>query len=115
MPTAENDKYPQNDGARDLAVATEVMSVPTLRSQLFRKYATLFVLAVGIALLTSGMVEVWSSYRDHTAWLISIQQAQAEAAAAKIGQFIEQIEATQPRRGKESSDQLFPDALGANC
>ena len=39
------------------------------------------------------MVEVWSSYRDHTAWLIRIQQAQAEAAAAKIGQFIEQIEA----------------------
>ncbi len=93
MPTAENDKFPQSDGARDLAVATESVSVRTLRSQLFRKYATLFVLAVGIALLTSGMVEVWSSYRDHTAWLIRIQQAQAEAAAAKIGQFIEQIEA----------------------
>ena len=67
--------------------------MPTLRSRLFRKYAILFVFAVGSVLLVSGMVEVWSSYRDHTAWLIRIQQAQAEAAAAKIGQFIEQIEA----------------------
>ena len=72
---------------------TELVVAPTLRSRLFRKYVTLFVLAVGIALLASGMVEVWSSYRDHTAWLIRIQRAQAEAAAAKIGQFIQQIEA----------------------
>ena len=72
---------------------TEVGRVRTLRSRLFRKYVTLFVLAVGMALLASGMVEVWTSYRDHTAWLIRIQQAQAEAAAVKIGQFIEQIEA----------------------
>src|SRR5713101_3581938 len=70
------------------AGGTEVVAVPTLRSRLFRKYVTLFVLAVGIALLASGMVEVWTSYRYHTAWLIRIQQAQAEAAAAKIGQFI---------------------------
>src|SRR5450432_2544576 len=93
MLTAGNNRYPLSDGAGHLADATEVVSVPTLRSRLFRKYATLFVLAVGIALLTSGMVEVWSSYRDHTAWLIRIQQVQAEAAAAKIGQFVEQIEA----------------------
>jgi len=92
MLTAGNNRYPPSDGAGQLADATEVVNVPTLRSRLFRKYATLFVLAVGIALLTSGMVEVWSSYRDHTAWLIRIQQAQAEAAAAKIGQFVEQIE-----------------------
>jgi signal transduction histidine kinase/CheY-like chemotaxis protein len=72
---------------------TEAVGVPTLRSRLFRKYVILFILAVGIALLASGMVEVWSSYQDHTAWLIRIQRAQAEAAAAKIGQFIEQIDA----------------------
>jgi signal transduction histidine kinase/CheY-like chemotaxis protein len=75
------------------APATEFAGLSTLRSRLFRKYAILFVLTVGIALLASGILEVWSSYRDHTAWLVRIQQAQAEAAAAKIGQFIEEIEA----------------------
>jgi signal transduction histidine kinase/CheY-like chemotaxis protein len=79
--------------AGDSAGETEVVRVPTLRSRLFRKYVTLFVLAVGTALLASGIVEVWSSYRDNTDWLIRIQQAQADAAAAKIGQFIGQIEA----------------------
>jgi signal transduction histidine kinase/CheY-like chemotaxis protein len=95
---------------------TEIEGVPTLRSRLFRKYVTLFFLAVGIALLASGMVEVWSSYRDHTAWLIRIQRAQAEAAAAKIGQFIEQIEAQlgwteQFFWSEESSEQRQADAL----
>ena len=80
-------------GVGSSAAGTETVGVPTLRSRLFRKYVSLFVLAVGSALLASGVVEVWSSYRDHTAWLIRIQRAQAEAAAAKIGQFIGQIEA----------------------
>ncbi len=79
-------------GGSDVAGMNEA-ALPTLRSRLFRKYAILFLLAVGVALLASSAVEVWSSYRDHTAWLIRIQGAQAEAAAAQIGQFIEQIEA----------------------
>jgi signal transduction histidine kinase/CheY-like chemotaxis protein len=73
--------------------AAEVKSVPTLRSRLFRKYVTLFVLAVAAALLTSGVMEIWISYRDHTASLVSIQREQAEAAAGKIGQFIREIQA----------------------
>src|SRR5215469_343106 len=76
----------------DASTSREPMVLRTLRSRLFRKYAALFVLAVGIALLTSGAVEVWSSYQDHTAWLVRIQRAQAQAAAEQIGQFIEQIE-----------------------
>jgi signal transduction histidine kinase len=87
-----------------------------LRSRLFRKYAILFVLAVGITLFGSGMVEVWSSYRDHTAWLIRIQQAQAEVAAAKIGQFVGQIEAqlgwtSQFYWTEQSSEERLADAL----
>jgi len=76
----------------DASTKREGVALPTLRSRLFRRYATLFLLAVGMALLASGLVEVWSSYRDHTAWLVRIQRAQAEAAADKIGQFIEEIE-----------------------
>ena len=83
---SEQPQSPPHGGGQNPVV------LPILRSRLFRKYVTLFIVAVGIALLGSGMVEVWSSYRDHTAWLIRIQQAQAEVAAAKIGQFVGQIE-----------------------
>jgi signal transduction histidine kinase/CheY-like chemotaxis protein len=100
----------------DASTKTEGVALPTLRSRLFRKYATLFVLAVGVALLASGIVEAWTSYRDHTAWLIRIQRAQAEAAAAKIGQFIGQIEAelgwtTQFFWSEEPPEQRQADAL----
>ena len=38
------------------------------------------------------MFEIWFSYQEHKASLIRIQHEQAEAAAAKIGQFIKEIE-----------------------
>src|SRR5260370_10931269 len=63
-----------------------------VRGKLFRKYVALFVAVVCVALLTSGLSEVWFSYQEHRAALIRIQREQAEAAAAKIGQFIKEIE-----------------------
>ena len=45
-----------------------------------------------VALLSNGLFEIWFSYREHKASLIRIQREQAEAAAAKIGQFIKEIE-----------------------
>jgi hypothetical protein len=41
-----------------------------------------------VALLSSGLFEIWFSYQERKASLISIQREQAEAAAAKIGQFV---------------------------
>jgi len=67
--------------------------LPTLRSRLFRKYAAVLALTVGITLIAGGLVEVGISYRDQSAWLVRTQHVQAEAAAGTIGQFIEQIEA----------------------
>jgi signal transduction histidine kinase len=64
----------------------------TIRSRLFSKYVALFVAVVAIALLSNGMFEVFFYYREHKASLIRIQHEQAEAAAAKIGQFIKEIE-----------------------
>ena len=61
-------------------------------SRLFAKYVGLFVAVVAIALLSNGMFEVFFYYREHKASLIRIQHEQAEAAAAKIGQFIKEIE-----------------------
>jgi len=63
-----------------------------IRSRLFTKYVTLFVAVVGIALLSNGIFEVFLYYREHKAALIRIQHEQAEAAAAKISQFIKEIE-----------------------
>jgi signal transduction histidine kinase len=59
---------------------------------LFRKYVALFVAVVCIALVTNGAFEIWFSYQEHKASLVRIQREQAEAAAAKIGQFIKEIE-----------------------
>jgi signal transduction histidine kinase len=59
---------------------------------LFRKYVALFLAVVCVALLSNGVFEIGFSYQEHKASLISIQHEQAEAAAAKIGQFIKEIE-----------------------
>ena len=63
-----------------------------IRSRLFTKYVALFVVVVGVALLTNGIFEVFFYYREHKAALIRIQHEQAEAAAAKIGQFVKELE-----------------------
>ncbi|HET9687241.1 MAG TPA: GAF domain-containing protein [Pseudolabrys sp.] len=68
------------------------MFLKKLRSYLFLKYAGLFVAVVCLALLTNGIFEIWGSYRENKEALIRIQHEQAEAAAAKIGQFIKEIE-----------------------
>jgi GAF domain-containing protein/sensor histidine kinase YesM len=64
----------------------------TVRRPLFRRYVGLFVAIVSLALLANGSLEIWFSYQEHKASLIRIQREQAEAAAAKIGQFVKEIE-----------------------
>src|SRR6266700_815590 len=64
----------------------------SVRGKLFRKYVALFLSVVCIALLTSGLSEIWFYYQEHKASLIRIEREQAEAAAAKIGQFIKEID-----------------------
>jgi signal transduction histidine kinase len=61
-------------------------------SRLFRKYVALFVAVVCVALLTNGLFEIGFSYQENKQALTRIQREQAEAAAAKIGQFIKDIE-----------------------
>jgi signal transduction histidine kinase len=62
------------------------------RRRLFVKYVALFAAVVSVALVLNGGFEIWFSYKEHQAALIRIQREQAEAAAAKIGQFIKEIE-----------------------
>jgi signal transduction histidine kinase len=67
-------------------------AAPRISSRLFTKYVVLFVLVVSVALLSNGMFEVYFYYQEHKAALIRIQREQAEAASAKISQFIKEIE-----------------------
>jgi hypothetical protein len=63
-----------------------------INGPLFRKYVALFVAVVCVVLLSNGLFEIAFAYQEHKASLIRIQREQAEAAAAKIGQFIKEIE-----------------------
>ena len=77
--------------AADGAVSGEAVG-RRIRVRLFTKYVALFVAVVAIALLANGLFEVFFYYREHKAALIQVQHEQAEAAAAKIGQFVKEIE-----------------------
>ena len=91
--------HPDTHQGRTLAPPAVAPAAPAassfgarIRSRLFTKYVALFVAVVGVALLSNGIFEVFFYYREHKAALIRIQHEQAEAAAAKISQFIKEIE-----------------------
>src|SRR5215471_7949967 len=63
-----------------------------INGPLFRKYVALFLAVVFVVLLVNGLIEIGFAYQQHKVSLIRIQREQAEAAAAKIGQFIKEIE-----------------------
>ena len=63
-----------------------------MRSRLFIKYVALLVSVVVLALIANGAFEIWFSYQEHKASLISVQREQARAAADKIEEFITQIQ-----------------------
>ena len=63
-----------------------------INGPLFRKYVALFLAVVFIVLLTNVLFEVGFSYQEQKDSLIRIQREQAEAASAKISQFIREIE-----------------------
>jgi signal transduction histidine kinase len=65
---------------------------PPPRGRLFRKYVGLFVTVVCAALVANGLLDIWFSYREQNVLLMRIQQEQAGSVAAKIGQFIHEIE-----------------------
>ena len=91
--------HPDTPEGRTLAAPPAAAAPPVaesvgtkIRSRLFTKYVALFVAVVGVALLSNGIFEVFFYYREHKLALIRIQHEQAEAAAAKISQFIKEIE-----------------------
>jgi signal transduction histidine kinase/DNA-binding response OmpR family regulator len=67
------------------------MSAPA-RGRLFRKYVVVLLLLVGGVLLVSSVVELYFSYQETKAGLVRLQREQAVAAAARIEQFVQDIE-----------------------
>src|SRR5258708_5443362 len=91
--------HPDTPEGRTLAASPAAAAPPVsapvgtkIRIRLFTKYVALFVAVVGVALASNGIFEVFFYYREHKLALIRIQHEQAEAAAAKISQFIKEIE-----------------------
>ncbi len=62
------------------------------RGRLFRKYVVVFVLLVSGALLASGALNIYFSYQENRAALVSLQREKAAAAAAQIESFVKEIE-----------------------
>ncbi len=61
------------------------------RGRLFRKYLSLFVIVVSLALLTNSLIDGWFAFTENKSALLRIQSEQAETAATKIGGFITEI------------------------
>ena len=68
------------------------MSQGVPRSRLFRKYALLLVSLLSIVLVTGSLIEMYFSYRANKQSLIRIQKGEAQIAAAKIEEFITEVE-----------------------
>jgi signal transduction histidine kinase len=81
-----------NIHATDSVISTAAATPPNVRGTLLRKYVTLFVAVVSVALIANGVFEVWFDYREQKTLLIRLQHEQAEAAADKISGFIKEIE-----------------------
>jgi signal transduction histidine kinase/CheY-like chemotaxis protein len=75
-----------------LARLAPTATLRQINGPLFRKYVALFLAVVFVVLLSNVLFEVGFSYQEHKSSLIRIQREQAEAASAKIGQFVKELE-----------------------
>jgi signal transduction histidine kinase len=69
------------------------VATPLARSGLFRKYVAMFSAVVGLALIINSVSDFWFSYQEQKALLVRIQHGQAQSAAQKIEQFLNEITA----------------------
>jgi len=62
------------------------------RRGLFRKYALLLVALLGLVLVASSLLEMYSSYQANKDALLAVQKGEASAAASRIEQFVVEVE-----------------------
>src|ERR1700756_803794 len=63
-----------------------------LRGSLFRKYVAYFAALVTLALMASGSIEIYFSYQENKAALLTLQHEKAVAAASRIGDYVQEIQ-----------------------
>ncbi|CAG0941306.1 MAG: Sensor histidine kinase RcsC [Rhodocyclaceae bacterium] len=95
--------------AREPFLTTET-AAPVRGGRLFRRYFALILALVCGALLVSSAIGLYFSYQENKAALASLQQEKAVAAAARIEQFVREIErqlvfAALTQLGEQGDDQ----------
>jgi signal transduction histidine kinase/HAMP domain-containing protein len=93
------------------------MTNPTSRGRLFRKYVVVLLVLVGGVLMASSLVELYFSYRETQRAIVRVERAKAVAAAARIEQFLKEVELQVRETTRTASDdpdasQVGPGRLG---
>ena len=68
------------------------MTTAPARGRLFRKYVVVLLVLVGGVLMASSLVELYFSYRETQRAIVRVARANAAAAAARIEQFLHEVE-----------------------
>ena len=84
------------------------MTNPAARGRLFRKYVVVLLVLVGGVLMASSLVELYFAYRETQGAIVGIERAKAVAAAARIEQFLKEVELQVRETTRTASDD--PDA-----
>ena len=87
------------------------------RGRLFRKYVVVLLVLVGGVLMASSLVEVYFSYRQTQHAIVRVERAKAVAAAARIEQFLRDVEqqvleTTRTAADDPDASQVRPGSLG---
>jgi signal transduction histidine kinase/DNA-binding response OmpR family regulator len=82
------------------------------RGRLFRKYVVVFVALVGGMLMASSLVDLYFSYQETKRAIVRVERAKATAAAARIEQFVTEIERHIRETAQAASDDPAAAQLG---
>jgi signal transduction histidine kinase len=74
------------------------------RGRLFTKYVVVIVALVGGMLMASGLVDLYFSYQETKRAIVRVERAKATAAAARIEQFVSEIERQVRKTTQAASD-----------
>jgi signal transduction histidine kinase len=80
------------------------MTRAPLAGRLFRKYVVVLLILVGGVLMASSLVDLYFSYRETQRSILGVEQANATAAAARIGRFLREVEEQVRETTRTASD-----------